>query len=380
LKKDRNKKIAAISYNYLKLPEIITFENNRIITNEYDANGTKLKKIDSNGEVTDYEEDEIYDNAVLYQIGYGEGRIVNGIYEYNITDHLGNLRIVFKDSLGNPKILQSNAYGPWGEDLKTLKYANTTRPNTFTFNEKEVEDDFNLGLIDYKNRFHDAILGRFISIDPLAEEYSYNSTFAFAENKLGLGMEYEGLEMIGFPIFGELPPIIEPTFVRPMSPVARVMPEPIGRVAPIEPIGRTVETMSKPKIEPISERVVKTESGKQESVTKTNPKDGYAPKSELARNKDGTPKPDAEGNGQPHTQLGTKKGSKGDYRQGREFDDKGKPVKDVDFTDHGRPQNHTNPHQHPYQPNKTGGTPQRGPQEPLNTGLEVFYIILKQII
>ena len=32
----------------------------------------------------------------------------------------------------------------------------------------------------------------------MAEEYSYNSTFAFAENKLGLGMEYEGLEMAPF--------------------------------------------------------------------------------------------------------------------------------------------------------------------------------------
>jgi hypothetical protein len=50
LKKDKNKKIASITYNYLKLPERITFDNGRTITTEYDANGIKLKKIDSNGE------------------------------------------------------------------------------------------------------------------------------------------------------------------------------------------------------------------------------------------------------------------------------------------------------------------------------------------
>lgn len=39
-----------------------------------------------------------------------------------------------------------------------------------------------------------------MSIDPLAEEYAYNSTYAFAENKLGMGRELEGLEL--GPLFG----------------------------------------------------------------------------------------------------------------------------------------------------------------------------------
>jgi hypothetical protein len=40
-------------------------------------------------------------------------------------------------------------------------------------------------------------------------------------------------------------------------------------------------------------------------------------------------------------------------------------VKDVDFTDHGRPKLHPSPHQHRYLPNSTGGAPMRGPTEPL---------------
>jgi hypothetical protein len=91
----------------------------------------------------------------------------------------------------------------------------------------------------------------------------------------------------------------------------------------------------------------------------------YSPKRSLPRNKHGTPKADIETTG-AHTQLGQKKGRKGTYTQGREFDANGKPVKDIDFTDHGRSQNHTNPHQHKYEPNSTGGTPTRSKKsEPL---------------
>jgi A nuclease family of the HNH/ENDO VII superfamily with conserved AHH len=38
-------------------------------------------------------------------------------------------------------------------------------------------------------------IGRFMSIDPLAEKYAYNSTYAFQENKMGVGRELEGLEV-----------------------------------------------------------------------------------------------------------------------------------------------------------------------------------------
>jgi hypothetical protein len=98
--------------------------------------------------------------------------------------------------------------------------------------------------------------------------------------------------------------------------------------------------------------------------------DGYAPNRDLPRNSDGTPNPKADGATGAHTQLGTKQGSKGPYRQAREFDNNGNTVKDIDFTDHGRPQTHPNPHQHRYTPNSTGGTPQRSKKaEPLHIQL-----------
>ncbi|WP_201747888.1 DUF6443 domain-containing protein [Chitinophaga vietnamensis] len=92
----------------------------------------------------------------------------------------------------------------------------------------------------------------------------------------------------------------------------------------------------------------------------------------------GEPVPDPQATG-PHTQLGSKEGRKGTYNQAREFDQNGKPVKDIDFTDHGRPGNHVNPHEHPYVQNPTGGTPMRSKQtQPLNTDYQKYLPWLKQ--
>jgi RHS repeat-associated protein len=168
LKKDKNKKIASITYNYLKRPEIITFDNARTIITEYDAKGTKLKKIDSNGEVTDYEEDEIYVNGVLYQTSHDEGRIANGIFEYNITDHNNDLRISFRDSAGIAVPTQSIFYDPWGLTMKGMQITkNPANFNKYQFLNRETQ--FETGYIDLINRQFDPQIGRFTSQDPVTD-------------------------------------------------------------------------------------------------------------------------------------------------------------------------------------------------------------------
>jgi len=97
-----------------------------------------------------------------------------------------------------------------------------------------------------------------------------------------------------------------------------------------------------------------------------NPYGSYRPDRPLPRDKNGNPVPDTD---LPHTQLGSKSGRRGKYTQAREwgYDENGKlvPKRDIDFTDHGRPVEHPNPHQHDFVPNPTGGTPQHGPAKPL---------------
>ncbi|WP_156019257.1 hypothetical protein [Streptococcus ruminantium] len=86
----------------------------------------------------------------------------------------------------------------------------------------------------------------------------------------------------------------------------------------------------------------------------------YRPSRKLPRDKNGNPIPDAD---RPHMQLGSKKGRRETYTQAREwgYDSYRNLVvnRDIDFTDHGRPLEHHNPHQHNYVDNSTGGTRQR---------------------
>ena len=96
--------------------------------------------------------------------------------------------------------------------------------------------------------------------------------------------------------------------------------------------------------------------------------DNRTSKDELRRSKKhDVPEPDPEAIGYPHTQLGIKNSKRGyEYVQAREFDADGNAIKDIDFTDHNRPKEHTNPHQHRYIDNSTGGTKKRGKGEPLD--------------
>ena len=179
LTSDADKGISVIENNYLKLPRRIV-KNGVTILYQYSASGKKLKEtIGSN--VTDYVGNVIYKNGALYQISHDEGRIVNGEYEYNIKDHLGNLRVAFRDSLGVAKITQSNSYGAFGEDLPSISYFKAQwKKDEFRFTGKENLPE--TGYTDFGARFYDNIVPRFITIDPLAETSRRFSPYTYANN------------------------------------------------------------------------------------------------------------------------------------------------------------------------------------------------------
>lgn len=91
--------------------------------------------------------------------------------------------------------------------------------------------------------------------------------------------------------------------------------------------------------------------GNTKSTTKPKyvPKDNDGEKLGLPKNKDGklvngtSHKPDSMN---PHTQIGIKKGRKGEYIQTLEWGRNGRPIQRTDWTDHGRG-DHINPHSHP---------------------------------
>ncbi len=190
LKKDLNKGIDSIKYNYLKLPQRIKFSNGKWLEYQYDATGEKLKKKTSENKITDYISNLIFENNVLYQIGHDEGRIVNGNYEYNITDHLGNLRVAFKDSAGIAKITQAQDFEPFGLENWTSKYINNSKISNFKFNAKETQ--LETGFIDLGNRLLNPTIGRMLSVDKVSPLYAGYSTYGYCLNNPIKYVDIEG--------------------------------------------------------------------------------------------------------------------------------------------------------------------------------------------
>lgn len=65
----------------------------------------------------------------------------------------------------------------------------------YSFQNQENDEELWEGAVSFKYRIEDPRLGRFFSVDPLTKDYEYNSSYAFSENKLGIGRELEGLEL-----------------------------------------------------------------------------------------------------------------------------------------------------------------------------------------
>lgn len=110
LTKDLNKRITAITYNYLNLLESITVAGKGSITYQYNAAGAKLRKtvVDntltpSKTTITDYLGASMFEQDTLMFISHEEGRTravyktgkpISYAYDYMIKDHLGNVRMI----------------------------------------------------------------------------------------------------------------------------------------------------------------------------------------------------------------------------------------------------------------------------------------------
>jgi RHS repeat-associated protein len=196
-------------YNYLNLPYKITGEENDEMQILYNADGSLLQRKYIANQVTknkiDYIANKEYHLDTLKIIHHDNGRILsnNSIfnYEYNIKDHLGNIRVTFSDMdnnniISNNEIRSRNDYYAFGLKMKTPLANNEEgiNKNLYGYNGKELWGEMDLSINFYGARFFDGAIGRFSSVDPLASKMPEWSPYSYGFNNPLRFIDLDGRE------------------------------------------------------------------------------------------------------------------------------------------------------------------------------------------
>gem|GEM_PF-6127070 len=141
----------------------------------------------------------------------------NNEYIYQYKDHLGNVRLSYKDDGNkNPIVTDSNDFYPFGMNFIRNEEENAVfgagNYVNYKYNGKELQET---GMYDYGARMYMPDIGRWGVVDPLAEmmtrhspyNYAFNNPITFIDpdgrmpkdvNGDGTSMRYEGQDAIDF--------------------------------------------------------------------------------------------------------------------------------------------------------------------------------------
>lgn len=244
LTNDHSEGLTVTWYNNGKIKEVINANTNVTINYMYDPAGNRVQKtVNDNSSITHtyYQRDAQGNTLAVYtqkdddlylreQHIYGSSRI--GMYlanrlmyctscppidnslkaitkigakRYELTNHLGNVLTTITDKklagIGPngveyyPQITQATEYYPFGMQMPNRNYV-LSGDYRFGFNGKENDSEVkgSGNQQDYGMRIYDTRLGRFLSVDPLAKSFPWNSTYSFAENDVVRNIDLDGLE------------------------------------------------------------------------------------------------------------------------------------------------------------------------------------------
>jgi RHS repeat-associated protein len=205
--KDTRKSITSIIYNYLDLPRVVTI-GGQTITYTYDALGTKLRKV-YGITITDYAGNYTYINSSLNYFSNTEGyfRVTStgstlvGNYVYQYKDHLESIRLSYADNnndgviTAGTEIVKESNYYPYG--VRHLGYNggiySTNLGEKKQFTGAEYQDDNSIDWYDVSARNYDPTLGRWMNLDPLAEQMRSISPYNYAFNSPMLFTDPDGM-------------------------------------------------------------------------------------------------------------------------------------------------------------------------------------------
>ncbi len=217
MKSDYDRGITRIVYNLLNLPDTVYFLNGNKIVNQYNAAGQKCKtevyttatpKSASNSALAfcEFETDSV-DYVITEHFGsvsqcttpHGSTQhISNSIgfycstddqfYHY-VKDHLGNVRVVVNSATG--EAVQSTQY--YASGVPMIPEGEQHTKSSYMYNGKEFVEAHGYNVYDYGFREYYATIGRFTTMDPLAEMTPWKSPYSYAGNNFVNKIDYMGL-------------------------------------------------------------------------------------------------------------------------------------------------------------------------------------------
>jgi len=129
----------------------------------------------------------------LTKVFNAEGYVEEGNWYYFRKDHLGNNREVAVVNGTTFKTVQTNNYYPSGLLWSDGKVLTIDNGQPYKYNGKEYIEDFGYDCFAYGFRDYYATIGRFTSIDPLAEMSYSSSPYAYAANNPVKNIDWLGL-------------------------------------------------------------------------------------------------------------------------------------------------------------------------------------------
>ena len=296
---------------------------------------------------------------------------------YHHSDHLGSSSI---DTDETGAIVELIDYYPFG--TPRLNENPGDYENDYKFTGKELDEDTDLYY--YGARYYDAKIGRFVAIDPVAlknptkvlSDPQQLNTYSYTRNNPLKYVDPEG-EIVMFaplalPALGSfvvgVATLAYVTFISPLVPSGPSIlvnnPPPVdslGRLVNDPPPADTISTLTFPAIQPDVASSIFTfpalQSGISDNFLHTPVYSGEKTNVMMSEQNrlpvGGTPNA---------TDLLWKGGG---VSQGRTNDVNGNPKIDYDFSDHGTPGKHSNPHIHRWTPNPDGSY-DGGRSDPVN--------------
>lgn len=97
-----------------------------------------------------------------------------------------------KVAMGELLVLEENNYYPFGLQHRGYNNVVVGTDHKYEYNGKEHQEEFGLSWIDYGWRNFDPSVGRWINVDPLAEDYYEKNPYMYSGNNPVMFVDYDG--------------------------------------------------------------------------------------------------------------------------------------------------------------------------------------------